>query len=108
MWGRSRPPKSPYLIRNCTKQPLYTDCVSAFIPSSFQRFSPGFGWRIAALFSWPSQAPVLGFSQERCLAVYDFDYSALSGDVDHVYGSDRKVGAQASCIISQIVKAKEA
>lgn len=42
--------------------------------------------------------------QSKRIAVYDFDYNAVRGDVVHVYGSDKNVGAQvAGRIISKLV-----
>jgi curli biogenesis system outer membrane secretion channel CsgG len=43
-------------------------------------------------------------SQSKRIAVYDFDYKAVKGDVIHVYGSDKDVGAQvANRIIAKLV-----
>jgi len=44
--------------------------------------------------------------QPKRVAVYDFDYKAVRGDVVQVYGSDKDVGAQvAARIISKLVNA---
>src|SRR5207253_11229665 len=48
--------------------------------------------------------PVAAIAQSKRVAVYDFDYSAVKGDVVQVYGSDKPVGTQvANRIISKLV-----
>lgn len=48
--------------------------------------------------------PGVVFGQAKRVAVYDFDYKAVHGDVVQVYGSDKNVGAQvAGRIISKLV-----
>lgn len=53
--------------------------------------------------------PCGAFGQAKRLAVYDFDYKAVRGDVVQVYGSDKNVGAQvANRLISKLVNGKGA
>ncbi len=48
--------------------------------------------------------PLAALAQTKRVAVYDFDYSAVKGDVTQVYGSDKPVGAQvANRIIAKLV-----
>ncbi|SPF43948.1 putative Curli production assembly/transport component CsgG [Candidatus Sulfopaludibacter sp. SbA4] len=50
--------------------------------------------------------PMAALGQAKRVAVYDFDYKAVRGDVVQVYGSDKDVGAQvAARIISKLVNA---
>ncbi len=49
-------------------------------------------------------ASLTAYGQNKRIAVYDFNYSAVKGDVVQVYGSDKNVGAQAANrIISKLV-----
>jgi len=53
--------------------------------------------------------PSVAFGQAKRLAVYDFEYKAVRGDVVQVYGSDKNVGAQvANRLISKLVNGKGA
>jgi len=48
--------------------------------------------------------PVASLAQTRRIAVYDFSYTAVRGDVVQVFGSDKAVGAQVSSkIIGKLV-----
>lgn len=48
--------------------------------------------------------PLAAMGQGKRIAVYDFDYKSVRGDVVEVYGSDKDVGAQAANrIISRLV-----
>jgi len=51
--------------------------------------------------------PIAVTGQTKRIAVYDFNFTAVRGDVAHVFGSEKPVGAQvANRIIAKLVSAK--